>query len=189
MLNKGVVLRTVLVLVLAGIGLILWTYVKNIQAGGRINLALREAFAGGLVVTDPDAMILGQPDIVSRDIWMGCADFAPLSYTAKIAISEENPPPADDLGWQSPVDLAFYAERGWFDRVTLVQASVAVLGSGLALADVFDPATGALHPALVDRLRIAGFGPEYDRMLAGLAFRPVQQLGCPGFTVFQIEGK
>ena len=189
MLNKGVVLRTALVLALAAAGFAVWDYVKNIQAGGRVNLALREAFAGAVVVTDPDAMILGEPDMVSRDIWMGCADFTPMSYAAKIAISEENPPAADDLGWQSPVDLAFYAERGWFDRLTLLQASVAVLGSDLELAAVIDPLTGAMLPGVVERLRAAGYGDVYDRMLAGLRLTPVQQLGCPGFTIFQLEGK
>lgn len=189
MLNKGVVLRTALVLVLVGTGFGVWDYVQNIQAGARVNMALRAAFAGAVVVTDPDAMILGVPDIVSRDIWMGCADFAPMSYVAMTTASAENPPAADDLGWQSPVDLAFYGERGWFDKLTLVQASVAVLGSDLALADVIDPVSEGLVPAVVERLRAAGFGPEYDRMMAGLQFAPVQQLGCPGFTVFQIEGK
>ena len=189
MLNKGVVLRTALVLALVGVGFGVWEYVKNIQAVAQVNLALHAAFAGAVVVDDPNAMILGVPDIVSKDIWMGCADFAPMSYTAKIALSEENPPPAEDLGWQSPVDLAFYAERGWFDQLTLVQASVAVLGSDLALTDVIDPATGAMVPAVVERLRVAGHGEVYDLMLAGLRFAPVQQLGCSGFTVFQIEGK
>ena len=189
MLNKGVVVRTALVLVLVGLGFLVWTYVRNIQAGSQVNLALHAAFAGAVVVDDPDAMILGVPDIVSRDIWMGCADFEPMSYTARITTSEENPPPADDLGWQSPVDLAFYAERGWFDQLTLVQASVAVLGSDVALADVIDPASGAMVPAAVERLRAAGYTDVYDRMLAGLRFAPVQELGCPGFTVFQIEGK
>ena len=185
----GVITRSVLVLALAGAAFAIWTYVQNIRVGGRVNLALREAFAGALGVTDPDAMVLGQPDIVSRDIWMGCTDFTPMSYSAAITLSEENPPPADDLGWQSPVDLAFYAERGWFDQLTLVQASVAVLGSDLALTDVIDPATGAMVPAVVERLRVAGHGEVYDLMLAGLRFAPVQQLGCSGFTVFQIEGK
>ena len=189
MLNKGVVVRTALVLALVGLGFLVWTYVRNIQAGTRVNLALHAAFAGAVGVDDPDAMILGVPDIVSRDIWMGCSDFEPMSYTARTTLSEENPPPADDLGWQSPVDLAFYAERGWFDQLTLVQASVAVLGSDLALTDVIDPATGAMVPAVVDRLRTAGYTDVYDRMLAGLRFAPVQELGCPGFTVFQIEGK
>ncbi len=185
----GVITRSVLVLALAGAAFAIWTYVQNIRVGGRVNLALREAFAGALGVTDPDAMVLGQPDIVSRDIWMGCTDFTPMSYSAAITLSEENPPPADDLGWQSPVDLAFYAERGWFDKLTLVQASVAVLGSELALAEVIDPVSGALVPAAVERLRAAGYGDVYDRMLAGLRFSPTQELGCPGFTVFQIEGK
>ena len=189
MLNKGVILRTALVLAVVGVGFGVWTYVKNIQAGTRVNMALREAFAGAVVVTDPDAMILGEPDIVSRDIWMGCADFEPMSYQAKITLTEENPPAADDLGWQSPVDVAFYAERGWFDKLTLVQASVAVLGADVAFAEVIDPASGGMVPAVVERLRAAGFGDVYDRMLAGLQFAPVQQLGCPGFTVFQIEGK
>jgi hypothetical protein len=193
MLNKGVVLRTALVLALGGAGFGVWDYVQNIQAGARVNLALREAFAGAVEVADPDrdpdAMILGQPDMVSKDIWMGCADFEPMSYAARTTLTEENPPAADDLGWQSPVDVAFYAERGWFDKLTLVQASVAVLGSDVALADVIDPVSGAMVPAVVERLRAAGFGPEYDRMLAGLSFAMVQQLGCPGFTVFQIEGK
>ena len=189
MLNKGVILRTMLVLILVGVGFGILEYLKNIRAGAKANIALHAAFAGAVVVTDPDAMILGQPDFVSRDIWMGCGDFEPMSYTAKIALSEENPPPADDLGWQSPVDLAFYAERGWFDKLTLVQASVAVLGADVELADVIDPATGEMAPAVVERLRVAGYGQVYDRMLAGLRFAMVQQLGCPGFTVFQIEGK
>ena len=189
----GVISRSILVLALAGLSFVIWTYMQNIRAGARVNMALREAFAGAVVVTDPardlDAMILGVPDIVSKDIWMGCADFAPMSYTAAITVSEENPPPADDLGWQSPVDVAFFGERGWFDQLTFVQASVAVLGSEVALADVIDPATGALVPAVVERLRTAGYGGVYDRMLAGLSFEMVQELGCPGFTVFQIEGK
>ena len=189
MLSKGVIFRTVLVLILVGAGFGVLEYVKNIRAGAKASMALHAAFAGAVLVTDPDAMILGVPDIVSRDIWMGCADFEPMSYQAKITLSEENPPPADDLGWQSPVDVAFYAERGWFDKLTLIQASVAVLGTELALADVIDPATGAMLPSVVDQLRAAGFGEVYDRMLAGLKFAPVQQLGCPGFTVFQIEGK
>ena len=189
MLNKGVVLRTALVLALVGVGFGVWEYVKNIQAVAQVNLALHAAFAGAVVVDDPNAMILGVPDIVSKDIWMGCADFAPMSYTAAITVSEENPPPADDLGWQSPVDLAFYGERGWFDMLTMVQASVAVLESGVALTDVIDPVSGRMVPAVVERLRVAGFGDVYDRMLAGLRFSMVQELGCPGFTVFQIEGK
>ena len=189
MLNKGVIVRTALVLILVGIGFAVLEYVKNIRAGAQANSALHAAFAGAVVATDPDAMILGQPDIVSRDIWMGCADFEPMSYAARITLSEENPPPADDLGWQSPVDLAFYAERGWFDKLTLVQASVAVLGADVELADVIDPVSGGIVPAVVERLRAVGFGDVYDRMLAGLSFAPVQQLGCPGFTVFQIEGK
>jgi hypothetical protein len=185
----GVIARSVLVLVLASAAVVIWTYVQNIRAGGRVNMALREAFAGAVVVTDPDAMILGVPDIVSKDIWMGCADFEPLSYTAKIALTEENPPPADDLGWQSPVDVAFYGERGWFDKLTLVQASVAVLGADVELADVIDPVSGGMVPAVVERLRAAGYGDVYDRMLAGLTFAMVQELGCPGFTVFQVEGQ
>ena len=87
MLNKGVILRIILVLILVGIGFGILEYVKNIRAGTKANIALHAAFAGAVVVTDPDAMILGQPDIVSRNIWMGCGDFEPMSYTVKIALS------------------------------------------------------------------------------------------------------
>jgi hypothetical protein len=185
----GVILRSLLVLALAAVAGVVWVYFRNIQAEAQVNLALRAAFAGRVTGADPDAMIIGQPDMVSRDSWMGCADFAPASYVGLSTATLENPPPADDLGWQSPVDLSLYVERGLFNRLTLVQASVAVLGSDLALADVIDPDTGALLPAAVADIRTAGYGAAYDRLLAGLHFAPVQQLGCPGFTVFQVEGK
>ncbi len=187
--RRGVILRSILVLALAGAGVVIWTYVKNIQAEARVNLALQAAFTGVAPVTDPDAMIIGVPDIVSRDIWMGCADFQAASYAGLSTTTQENPPPADDIGWQSPVDLSLFVTRGWFNRLALVQASVAVLGADVALTDVIDPATGAMVPAAVARVRAAGYGEVYDRMLAGLRFAAVQQLGCPGFTIFQIEGK
>lgn len=189
MLNKGVVWRTALVLALVGTGFAAWVYVKNVQAEAQVNLVLRAAFAGQVVVTDPDAMILGQPDFVSRDIWMGCADFEIMSYVGLTTASLENPPAADDLGWQSPVDVAYYGERSWYNQLTLVQASIAILGSEVALSDVVDPATGALLPVVVDRLAAAGYTEIYNRMIKGLHFGLVQELGCPGFTVFQIEGK
>lgn len=41
MLNKGVILRIILVLILVGVGFGILEYVKNIRAGAKANIALQ----------------------------------------------------------------------------------------------------------------------------------------------------
>lgn len=205
-IGRGGILRSVAVLALVGIGALIWNTLQNIRAVPKLNLLLRDAFVVQMIdptasidpdapappVTDPDApaYVFGPQDRVSEGEWQGCADFAVMSAADLDALPPGPPAAAADIGWQSPVDVALFVRSGLFGRILAAEASIAVRGTDAVLAEVLDPATGSLTAAALGRLPEAPGEQDsraYRRLAGKLRFAMVQELGCPGFKVFQIR--